>query len=343
VIDIQVNEKPKADRIANRIKVTYSTDAPESAPKNLIFKHGANGRFSAKEPKYCAGVREGIFYGEIAPAMLNPPSAFCYDVGIDYDGGQSYMLLEDISETHYLVPASDNRSPYGGWKSFDNLSGDTFRQVVEPLVHFQAFWWEHSRINEPGFLQSTGDMLGMIDTSSEEWANRIIRDPNWADNLARNLEKHRDPSPLKSVALTEKVIAGWPALYRRRIVGNHALTFIHVDFHLRNVLLPKDRTKHHSVIFDWEGLTRGIGVSDVAHLLATSMLPPSQWRQLEDILLPLYHNQLCTCGVQEYSLADCRDDYRLSLVALVPQAKDGGPFLRSVLSAFDAWNCEALF
>ena len=41
-------------------------------------------------------------------------------------------------------------------------------------------------------------------------------------------------------------------------------------------------------------------------------------------------------------LDDCRDDYRLAWVALMPQAFGGGPFHRSVLAGFWVWDCEGL-
>ena len=64
--------------------------------------------------------------------------------------------------------------------------------------------------------------------------------------------------------------------------------------------------------------------------------------EMEEGLLRQYHHELSRTGVGSYSLADCRDDYRLALVALVSQAWDGSPFRRSVLSLFIWQPCERL-
>ena len=140
--------------------------------------------------------------------------------------------------------------------------------------------------------------------------------------------------------LMRDVISAWPGLFDERICRGN-LTLMHVDLHLRNVMFPASG-EPNPLIIDWESLTTGVGVVDVAHLLATSMLSGAYLAELEDDLLKQYHDELVRNGVASYTLEDCLDDYRLAFVALVPQAWDGSPFTRSVLSRFSKHNCDRL-
>ena len=342
VVAVGIEDKLKDDRETYRLKIDYSLDASADLPWKLIFKYNTNGCKKTRAPHYCAAVREALFYEEIVATMPDPPVAQCYDTGVDFDTGEAYTLVEDLSGRYYVTPASATPSPYGGWHNFDNLPAEQFGQIVAALARIQAYWWDHERLGEQTFSESTGDMLSMVDTASEEWVEDRLHRPEGKGEVARDLRYHGESDAEGALALSERAMRAWPALCRRRLEAGKGLTFMHVDFHLRNVLLPRDPETHGVSIHDWEGLARGVGVTDLAHLLATSMLPAPYWRALEEPLLARYHAALVAGGVEGYSLDDCRDDYRLSLVALMPQAFGGGPFHRSVLSAFRAWDCEEL-
>jgi len=242
------------------------------------------------------------------------------------------MLLEDLSDTHYLVPASDNPSPYGGWRSFDNLSRQTFEEIVAQAARFQAFWWGHPETNRQDLLQCTGDLPNMADTANPESVDIRLRELSELSDL-----------PSDTIQTAREAIATWPELYAGR-VANAAehLTFMHVDFHLRNVLIPHNPSKGGAVILDWENFTRGIGVSDVAHLLISSMLPPDTRECLEMDLIERYHQILIENGVRVYSLEDCLRDYKLSVIALITQQYRARPFLRACVLAYHSLGCKDL-
>ena len=58
------------------LEITYSADAPNVLPRNLILKWYNAG--------YPYGMREGVFFDQIVPTMSAPPVPACYDVKVDW-------------------------------------------------------------------------------------------------------------------------------------------------------------------------------------------------------------------------------------------------------------------
>ena len=105
---------------------------------------------------------------------------------------------------------------------------------------------------------------------------------------------------------------------------------------------PKiDADADEVIIIDWETIQRSIGVSDIAYLMFSSMLPVEQRRRYEAPVIAAYHDELLASGVTAYSLDDCHDDYRLSIVGLLSMAI-APPFIKSCAPAFQDWDCAVL-
>ena len=310
----------------HRLHVTYSSDVPTALPPSFIYKFNTKG----SHRPYASSVREAFFYRELLPSIPDYRVAACFDMGVDTDQ-QSYLLLEDLEPTHHLPPAANN-SPFGGWLSLEAVELDEFAAIVRKLARFQARWWNDPIIHrEPLVAASPG--LGSLNNAGDpsEIPENIIRFERVAEEL-----------PPEMSDLAHRCIEGFPVLYRHRLRSSESLTLMHVDFHLRSVLLPNDGDQDEVVIIDWETVQRGIGVSDVAHLMLSSMLPVERRRRFESTVIGVYHDELLRGGVGDYSLDDCRADYRLSIVGLIGTVI-APPFLRACDQAFADWECEQLF
>lgn len=307
-------------------------------PASAFFKYNTNGRDCVDPKRHCAAVREAIFYSEIDAGCDHPIGPRCYDIGGNFDAGEVYLILEDITDSYILVDKADTPSPYGGWASFETAPFDRFIETAKRLAKFQARWWDHPRIKQADLSSGTGDMLSTAMTSTVAFVERTLT-PQWETNVFDGLKKRGEPDPESARETIRRVIQTWPAIYReRKTRGN--LSLMHVDLHLRNVLFHAQTGD--PLVIDWEGLTTGIGIIDIAHLAATSMLSPAYLDRLDDLLVPAYHEALVEAGVTGYSLDECQADYRLAWVALIPQAWSGDPFTRSVLHQFERHRCIEL-
>jgi len=76
--------------------------------------------------------------------------------------GQSYLSLEDLSESHELLPDSGTRSPFGGWKCFDNVDPRVFEALILSVAELHAGWWGQPGILEGVFASSSGGVETLI-------------------------------------------------------------------------------------------------------------------------------------------------------------------------------------
>jgi hypothetical protein len=111
-----------------------------------------------------------------------------------------------------------------------------------------------------------------------------------------------------------------------------AHTLVHSDFRPDNLLFsvdgpfdglfsvdgPFDRADARSgpavAAVDWQGFSRGNGMSDVSFLIGNALTPEIR-RANEERLVRDYHAALVAAGVSSYTFAACWDDYSRSLLS----------------------------
>lgn len=305
------------------LNVTYAAEEPDTLPQDYILKWYSG--------DYPYGPGEGIFFGRIAPAMVDPPVPACYDVEIGQESGRTHILLEDLSATHFTAPF-----PY------DDLTIETFKQVMSVHLEMHARWWDHPRIAQDDILR-----IGGLGVAHEAISPDTIRanERYFAEEILPARAAHWEASfKAERQQLCEQAIAAWADLFIKRTERGTGLTLLQGDAQLGNMLLPRDPQRNRPVIIDWEGCTRGLGVWDLARTMIQTELPPDRRKAIEDILLSCYHAQLVERGIRNYSLHDCLDDYRLSVLANIPHALswESESYLASAMRAFQDWACDKL-
>ena len=101
----------------------------------------------------------------------------------------------------------------------------------------------------------------------------------------------------------------------RALHGEAPQTLIHGDFRLDNLLFDQQGADG-PIAIDWQGVSRGPGVFDVAYFLSSSLdteVPTEEEREL----VRGYHESLVACGVENYDLATCLRDYERSLLLML--------------------------
>ncbi|MEM7533296.1 MAG: oxidoreductase family protein [Chloroflexota bacterium] len=302
--------------------VTYSSQVEEPLPRKFILKWYPS--------TYPHGVNEGWFYRQVASAMPISPAPACYDVVIDDASWQTHILLADLSDT-YFMPTFP----------FNQLSEQQVLSIVDAYCQFHAFWWDHPRIFQDNFLKARGSevthaatSISVIQESQCYFADKAL--PRWMDQYKAYIQPEWQ-------TICEKSITAWADLFSQRIANKKTLTLIQGDAHLNNVLLPRQQGRR-SILIDWEGWIRGVGVWDLARMLLISQFPVAKRRSLEQKLLSHYHTRLTELCVDNYRLQNCHDDYRLCVLANIPHVLAYGdpPYMESAMQAFRDWHCEEL-
>jgi len=309
----------------HRLRVTYSPNASPALPSSYIYKYNTKG----SHRPHPSSLREIFFYRRLVPELPDYRVAACFDMGSTESQG-SYLLLEDLEETHQVPPATQS-SPFGGWVSFQEATVEQFEAVARKMARFQARWWNDPIIHrEPLSAASPG--LGSLNDCGDS--------ANVSTSLAQ-LERLTGELGDDMTSTARRCILEFPRLYQDRLRVASSLTLVHVDLHLRHTFFPRSGSPDDVVIIDWETVQRSVGVSDIIHLLLSSMLPVDLRRSIESRVIDAYHAELLNAGVAGYSLDDCHADIRLSIVGLIGTVI-AAPFVRSSIPAFNDWECGRL-
>jgi hypothetical protein len=302
------------------LRLTYTPDAPPSAPGALLFKRYRTEWFGG-------GLHEIVFYETIAAEMEEPPVAACYDARSDSAESACDLLLEDLSPAHTCGKNGTTEAQYA--------------MAVRALLKFHTHWWEHPRLNDAHFMGPHGGPLRMANACSRE--NILTNADHWRRVLLpRFVDRHAGQLSAEQRALCERATEAWAERFIGRTEGGRGVTLLHGDAHTHNMLYPLDPARETACLVDWETYKRGIGAYDLAYMLVYST--PERRRPREAALLPAYHEGLQRGGVRSYSWDDLQADYRLAVIACLfpPMGWQSLPMLGNALTAFEDWRCGDL-
>lgn len=280
-----VSDKGLTGSIA-RVRLTYDRDVLD-APRSLIAK------FSALDPEDRALIhgmgfyeREVRFYQELAgQSPLRIPR--CYFSALDPAEGWAVLLLEDLA-------AARN----GNWVAGCSLAEAEL--AVNALAPFHAAWWQHPQLEQEPWV-------ALRSFVSVEQAPAMF-EGTWGPFLAAC------GAPVAEAILQ---VGAWLKQYLAPLGAylyqQSPYTLIHNDFQADNLFFAGAGPSQALIVIDWQLVTRGRAVLDVASFLA-GHLEPSDRRTHELRLLRGYHALLADNGVRDYTFEQCWDDYRLAML-----------------------------
>jgi hypothetical protein len=265
-----------------RFTIAWEGNAAD-APTSVV------GKFPSDDPTSRAtGTAQGAyekevrFYNEIRPTVdIQTPR--CFFAEIDAPSGDFVMLMED------LAPAVQG----------DQLAGCSADQAS--LAMTQA-----ARLHAPRWGDASLLGLDFLKAPSEETAQ--VLQMIYQALLPGFVERYQSRLSDDALGLIERLAARLPGW----VLGSEsALTLVHGDFRLDNMLFGSKAGGYPLAVVDWQTLALGAGPSDVAYFLGAGMLAEDR-RKHEERLLREYHEQLCAAGVSGYDWDSCFHEYRRS-------------------------------
>ena len=273
--------------ISQAVRVTPDyEDADGDAPASLVAKTPT----FLVLPDYLREWSATIIETEIdwyREASDDCPARIAGSYGGVFESRTSYaLLLEDLGGL-------------GTLDQTDSCPPERAPLIVRTLARIHAHWWESERLREWRWLPSTR-------RQAELYAPLV--QGGW-ESFAERIVPRIDPAFLP---VGERLTREWGSIYERGAAS--AATLIHGDFRIENFLFGERGGGDEIVILDWQLAGYGSGPRDLAYFIGQGF-DPQQRRAVSDELLALYHATLVECGVRGYSFAQCRDDYRLGLLA----------------------------
>lgn len=336
-------EERKSDAFNSQLAflhLAYSADAAPTLPTRFVLK-----RNLATEWAVEAGAEEVKFYRLIAALPDHPPLVPpCYAAAYEEASGNSYLLLQDLSESH--APPETREQAISLVDAA--VTPENQERVVDTLARFHAYWWQHPLLTSGqfpiGYWSRNAERFVLYqERRQRSWASLVAEEGDWLPNEVR--------------ALYEWVFAHlpyhWEHALAPRFRHQQHLTLVHGDAYFANFLCPKPGRSGETYLLDWQSPVVDLAGYDLANLLATFWTPAQRHQEArEQTLLQRYYHTLCAHGVTDYAWEALLTDYRSGLIywLLVPvqDRYDGAgkaywwPKMQCLVAAFQDWQCEAL-
>jgi thiamine kinase-like enzyme len=265
-----------------RVKLRYDQPEP-GAPLSLIAKfptYGPENRAIAD--MFRMYETETRFYEEIAGNVeLRTPKR--YHSARATDSTDFILLMED------LAPARVGDQVAGCSKAQAELA-------IRELAKFHATWWQSPKLAELDWVWPFNQPVRVAAAQGaygQAWASFKQM---WAKNV---------PAPV--MELGERFQGALPKLMDR--LAAPPVTISHGDYRVDNLFFATPEGGDPLAVVDWQIMTLGNGLFDVAYFMAGAVSPADR-RAMEMDLLHMYHGILLERGVKNYDFDECLLDYR---------------------------------
>jgi hypothetical protein len=293
------------------------------APRTLILKTCRADRLG--DANWDAGRQEVAFYNEVAAAKPGQQLLRCFEATWDADTRAWHLLLEDLTDTHFIATA---------WPLPPTL--EQCESILRARARFHAAWWD-----EPGLGKTVGAWQDEI---------TIVKGlKRFEEKLSQFTDRFGDRLSLERRDLYRRLIDAGLRLHTHHRSHRH-MTVVQGDSHVWNTFLPHDGSDDVR-IFDWDCWRVDVAADDLSYMLALHWYPDRRGR-MEQPLLDCYHAALLESGVKGYERAALAEDYRLAVLwqATTPiwQAVSNIPpviwwnNLERIFLAVDDLNCQEL-
>jgi thiamine kinase-like enzyme len=323
------------------LRVSYSADARLSAPRRLVLKQNTSQDWSI-----AAGIDEVSFYQLVRklgshPEVIPP----CYAAAHEPASGKSYILLQDLSETHAPPITRDEQISI-----IQGVPQPAYQEaVIDTLAQLHAYWWDHP-------LRKAGPFeVGYWSRDKERFVQYLAkRQASWKGLMARREVTEGAWFPGQLINFYEQLFTYLPQFWEKylapRFRAEKHLTLIHGDTYFCNFLCPRIPGAGPTYLLDWQSPSFDICAYDLVNLLAAFWTRAQrQDGNREKHLLRRYHQALQKYGVSDYSWEDLTADYQAGIIfwILMPvqDGYDGAskdywwPKMRCLLQAFTDWDC----
>lgn len=325
---VTARENPAFNSLVRHLDVEYFNDG--DLPRKLLVKLNRNHD----------GQNETQFY-RLAEGMDVPMIPRCLGTDYDAQSGLSYLVLEDLSETHSPPVTREQLKSLNGMPATEHMSS-----IMDCIAQFHAAFWEHPQFVT---IPDTTEMRWWY--RDEEFHTQHVerRQREWS----RFVELYKDEVPREWLSLGEAALGKLPQLFEDRIkprlISKRALTMSQGDCYLSQFLVPRAGSGG-AYLIDFQDACVNFPVYDLVYMLAT-FWTREQRRSQEEPLLRSYQQTLHQRGIT-YDWDQLCDDYRLCLSYMlfdaVWNATSGSspeywkPKMQCLVDAYQDWGCAAL-
>lgn len=294
-----------------------------NTPSSVVIK--------IKESRIEESKKEIEFYNKISNHISFTSEVICMKAATIKKKSISYILMEDLTETHYTPDFSLPPERHH------------FLKVADVLAEFHASCWNNNTLLDCGYKLSGEHTQRSYLTNKKAKTKKIVNE--FIHFMGDRLTNER-------IEIYNSLLEYSFNLFDKRFNKKQNLTLVHGDAHFWNFLYPKvDDSNSKIKIIDWEYLDVGVGATELAYTFSLWLFP-NQKIDVENEILKQYFSKLIEHGVKNYSWEQCMYDYRLGILQnmFLPcwhwhnkeRAELWWNLLERSFLSFHEWNCKDL-
>ncbi len=274
-------------QIGQCIRFTYDLETgPSDAPRSLVGKFASDDPTSRQTGVQLRNyLKEVRFYQELqSQVQIGTPR--CYHASIDGEGPDFALILED------LAPGEPGNQLLG-------CNAAVAKAAVLELVGLHAPSWNDESLRGNEWLGEPTPQTVAIGPAL--YGAQL---PGFIERYGPHLEAdERD--------IIERVASSKGPPFE--LLGD-VFSLVHVDYRLDNVMIDTNTSPIRVTTVDWQSITLGHPLSDVAYFLGAGLLPEVR-RTEEEGIVRAYHESLVATGVTDYPWDQAWNDYRRGVYA----------------------------
>jgi hypothetical protein len=258
----------------------------ERVPRSLVGKFPSDDPISRQTGVQLRSYLKEVSFYQQLQAQLGIRTPRCYYAAIEGDGPEHALLLED------LAPARQG----------DQLAGcsvEVARSSIRQLVGLHEPTWCDEGLRGLDWLGEPSDPTIRL--------GRAL----YQAQLPAFLDRFRSRLEPEEVAIIEQVAESKGPPFEPL---GEAFSVIHVDYRLDNLLIDEQQSPPSIAVVDWQSLTLGNPLADVAYFLGAGLLPEIRV-EVEREIVEDYHRALLESGIEAYDAQQCWNDYRRGVFA----------------------------
>ncbi len=280
VTDVRFDGFIGTGQMSRNGRLTLTWDDPQDRPATVV------GKFPTDDPGTRASsfengayFNECSFYAEIA-TTVNIRTPRCLVVRLDEDAKDFVLILEDLA-------GSVQGDQFGG------CSDEEISHAMSQAVGLHApRWGDPALADVAPFTRLTDDPYERLERFYLATVEGCL------GRLGHRL-----------AAEEVELIEGFVDYVRRWGAGTDTpRTIVHGDFRPDNFLFGRAEGAPPLAVVDWQTVSLGLGVTDLAYLIGGAVAPEAR-RDTERDLVEEYRRRLNAAGV-DYTSEDCWRDYR---------------------------------
>lgn len=264
------------------LRLALDIEGAPGAPRTLVGKFPSEDPTSRQTGVALRNYLKEVSFYQTLQSRLTIPTPRCLFAEIVGEGPEFALLLED------LAPARQGDQLVG-------CTPEVARAAVRALAGLHAPSW-----NNPAFRGI--DWIGEPDPNGREQTRALYQTllPGFLDRYGARLAADEiDILSAVGASASGPLFAGLADPW----------SLVHVDYRLDNLLIDSTGSEPRVAVVDWQSITLGNPLADVAYFMGAGLLPEVR-RPVEAALVQAYHQALLDQGIANYGWERCWTDYR---------------------------------